>query len=177
MTAILFSIISLIIVLKLVSMDLIRRSAKRNLIEWEQNESFPIELRGGEIFLNEAVISCKKPIPLHGKCDQVFKVKKRKLVIVDTKTRKARRVYQSDIVQMSAYKLMLEEKYGKRYEVSGHGYVRVCQVDEDRNEERIAYIRTELLTKKEMVTLYKKHQEIANGQRKANCSCNGLFHK
>lgn len=177
MNIMIFLALAIVVIFSVAAIDKKKREIEKELKKWEDSESLPQVLRGGEIFLNEVNLRCKKPIPLHGRCDQVFKTKKKELVTVDTKTRKSARVYESDVIQLSAYRLMLKEKYGSQFKYPDYGYVRTCIVNEDLGIEKIKYIQVQLLDDKEMKSIYKKHQEIAMGKRKPVCSCGKTLHK
>ncbi|MCB5162618.1 PD-(D/E)XK nuclease family protein [Marinomonas algarum] len=165
--------------------DLKRQSVRRRRLEkeeeirkWKIKEGMPFFLRGGRAFLNEAEISIKYPVPLHGRVDQVFETKSsglNMLTIVDTKTRKRFKTYQSDLIQLSVYRLILQEKYKGQYKVNDTGFVRIV-VRAGTEEERVSYEPLDLLSDNEVIDLYYRHKDIKTGKREAKCTCDGRLH-
>ncbi|MEA0320188.1 hypothetical protein SNB88_06220, partial [Escherichia coli] len=58
--------------------------------------------------------------------------------------------------------------------VAKYGYVRT--VVETADGDRVRYIKTNLLSEKEVVKLWHRYQSIRSGQVKTSCSCGGKFH-
>lgn len=148
------------------------QTARRIL--WWRKEGMPLELRNSTLFLNEAAISTREPVPLHGQTDQVFLTDKGKLVPVDTKTRDVFQVYESDIIQLSVYAVILSRRYAGTYRVSRTGYVRV--VIEKDGRELVRYLRVTLLSEKKVIALHRRHSQIASGLKQRRCTCDGAFH-
>lgn len=143
-------------------------------ILWWRKEGMPLELRNSTLFLNEAEISTREPVPLHGRTDQVFLTDKGKLVPVDTKTRDRFQVYESDIIQLSVYAVILCRRYTGTYQVSRTGYVRVVVLKSGR--ELVRYLRVTLLPERKVVAMYRRHAQIVSGQRPRRCTCDGALH-
>lgn len=143
--------------------------------QWWDKERMPEELRGARLFMNEEDIRAFEPVPLHGRVDQVFETRNGVLVPVDTKTRKYFRVYDSDIIQLSVYRLILEKMYGNRHTVSQHGYIRAVVLSE-HGKENIRYLRVRLLSEGEIVELWQQYKALKTGKRKRSCSCAGALH-
>ena len=99
-------------------------TGKKSVPEW-----MPEELKGAK---EHSEIKLKAKLPdgnvLVGRSDRVFETKGG-LVVMDYKTRKAHRTYQEDILEISAYGLLLKAN-GKR--VKDHGYI----VTDDGREKR-----------------------------------------
>lgn len=96
---------------------------------WHRAEAMPGELRTAELVLSECPIWTYTPLPLQGVPDQVYEALNGDLILVDTKNRRVPRVYFSDIVQLSVYRLILRHTRfapvaGRS--VRGYAYVR-CQ--------------------------------------------------
>lgn len=143
-------------------------------ILWWRKEGMPLELRSSTLLLNEAEISTREPVPLHGRTDQVFLTDKGKLVLVDTKTRDHFQVYESDIIQLSVYAVILGRCYAGTHRVSKTGYVRVVIVKDGR--ELVRYLRVRLLPERKVIALYQRHGQIVSGLRQRRCTCDGVFH-
>lgn len=126
-----------------------RREKNKDVNEWFAQEAIPAELRASALFLNEADIAIESPLALHGRVDQVFKTKSQSLLLVDTKTRKRFRVYESDIIQLSIYRYILLHQY--KIAVEDYAYVRV-QID-GRNGAIVKYIKVNLLSESEVEKL------------------------
>lgn len=74
--------------------------------------------------------------------------------------------------QLSVYRVILSHKY--KAPVAKYGYVRT--VVETADGDRVRYIKTNLLSEKEVVKLWHRYQSIRSGQVKTSCSCGGKFH-
>jgi ATP-dependent exoDNAse (exonuclease V) beta subunit len=142
---------------------------------WWQNESMPRVLRNARIFLNEEEISTSRPVPLHGRVDQVFQTDDHTLILVDTKTRRFNRVYKSDIIQLSVYRTILKNRYRSQYPVSNQAYVRV--VVQSGNQKKVYYRQVTLLTEDEVVDLWRRYTAIKTGRKRPTCTCNGHLHR
>lgn len=124
-------------------MDQRRRLETENVQDWKDRENMPSELRWASLFMNEQTIRMERPVRLVGRVDQVYRTQDDLLVPVDTKTRTQHRVYDSDIVQVSAYAMILRSDPTLR--VANHGYVRTVVFDE-QNKKTIRYHRVRLLS-------------------------------
>tara|TARA_B100001059_G_C17839759_1_gene591349 strand:+ start:9332 stop:9910 length:579 start_codon:yes stop_codon:yes gene_type:complete len=161
--------------------DLLRRTVRleqlgklRAVYSWWNKENMPRNLRGSCLFLNESELNTKIPVALHGRVDQVFKTKSNVLITVDTKTRSSFRVYKSDIIQLSVYRIILAQKYGAKFKVSNTGYIRiVVNVD---SKEIIRYIPVKLISEKHISNLWYRYKAIKDGSVKTKCTCNGHLH-
>lgn len=109
---------------------------------WQQAENMPRELRKSSVLMNEEAISCSYPIPIHGRVDQVFLSPGGAVIPLDTKTRSAHRVMESDIVQLSVYAVALRQKYPTAS--LNHGYIRT--VVGSVRDKSVVYHRVRLLS-------------------------------
>ncbi|MBG9433307.1 hypothetical protein I5772_22220 [Klebsiella pneumoniae] len=139
---------------------------------WWKSENMPYELRSATLFLSEQDISTTQPVPMHCRVDQVYQTKNGVLIPLDTKLRQVNHIYESDIIQLSVYRVILSHKY--KAPVAKYGYVRT--VVETADGDRVRYIKTNLLSEKEVVKLWHRYQSIRSGQVKTSCSCGGKFH-
>lgn len=129
---------------------------------WWKSENMPYELRSATLFLSEQDISTTQPVPMHGRVDQVYQTKNGVLIPLDTKLRQVNHIYESDIIQLSVYRVILSHKY--KAPVAKYGYVRT--VVETADGDRVRYIKTNLLSEKEVVKLWHRYQSIRSGQVK-----------
>lgn len=81
---------------------------------------------------------------MHGRVDQVYQTKNGVLIPLDTKLRQVNHIYESDIIQLSVYRVILSHKY--KAPVAKYGYVRT--VVETADGDRVRYIKTNLLSEK-----------------------------
>lgn len=80
----------------------------------------PDEIANGALVISEETLHREGPRPFAAKTDQVFRTPLGLLVLVETKTRK--RIYASDIVQLSCQAAALAQ----RGAVADYGYVRLA---------------------------------------------------
>ena len=97
-----------------------------------------------------------EPIPIHGTPDAVWIDKDGVLIVGDYKSRTSCKVEDSDIIQLSVYKVLLERT--QRRHVSNMGYVHF------KNRCRV---RVKLLDEKTVIALYDQYQKIVRGKIKA----------
>ena len=120
-------------------------------------------LSGSHCVMNETSIKTLTPVPLHGRVDQVFQLKDRRLLLVDTKAREKIRVYPSDIVQLSVYATILKNN---GYELCPFAYIRL-----PRESNKVVYLPVKLYSEKRVIALYYKYLAIKDGQHHTKCTC------
>lgn len=152
--------------------DLWRRRGIGDAWGWWETENMPHELRTATLFLSEQDIATSLPVQMHGRVDQVYKTKRGVLIPLDTKSRPMTRVYESDIIQISVYRIILLHQYN--VPVANYGYVRT--VTETSTGERVRYIKTKLLSERQVVKLWRRYQSIRSGLVTPSCTCGGDFH-
>lgn len=119
--------------------DYWRRKTTDDAGRWYEEERMPTELRNAVIFMNEQALSLSSPVRLSGRVDQVYLLPSGLLVPVDTKVRERHRVYDSDIMQLSMYAMILAHTSGRR--VSNAGYVRTVIRTERARDVRYHLVR------------------------------------
>ncbi|MCG7883722.1 MAG: hypothetical protein AB2669_07230 [Candidatus Thiodiazotropha endolucinida] len=120
-------------------------------------------LQGAKCVLNETNIHTSKPVALHGRVDQVFKLRDGTHLILDTKVRERIKVYPSDVVQLSVYGLIL--KY--------QGY-KVCAIALLRfptGNGKAIYQPVRLYPESKVISLYHRYISILSGSKTATCRC------
>lgn len=140
---------------------------------WLSNERMPYQLRSAASFLNEDEVETEVPVPLHGKVDQVFKLSSGGLVPVDTKYRRRHRVFESDIIQLSVYAVILAHKYSEP--VKNYGFVRTI-TDGPEGQVSKHYHKVRLLSEERIVAMYHRVRRIKSGHIDPLCTCNGRYH-
>lgn len=126
---------------------------------WANTERLPWELRDAALFLNERDIATSSPVALHGRPDQVLRLRDQSLVILDTKTRDYVYVHLSDVIQLSVYALILS---ANGYKVRPYGYVRVVLRNTETRE--VTYVKVRLLKKRRVINLWFRYQELADSK-------------
>jgi len=139
----------------------------------------PAVLRKACLIASEVNVFCVSPVPLHGRIDHLFQLPSGKCVIADTKFREEPVIYDSDVIQLSAYRLILQNcRYQDRYHrhiMEPYGFIRFVSHDR-RGGLLVRYEKTELFTNNEVIELWKRYQRIHYGLEEAVCSCGGEFH-
>ncbi|XER07559.1 hypothetical protein SRRS_31520 [Sporomusa rhizae] len=102
------------------------------------------------IYLIEPYVKIDNPIPLCGAPDVVWINKQETLIVADYKNRF--NVYDSDIIQLSVYRLLLEKT--QRNKVARYGFIHL------KNGKRV---KVDLLSNDEVIKLYHRYQGITGG--------------
>jgi hypothetical protein len=123
----------------------------------------PLELQGAKCVMNEQNIYARNPAALHGRVDQVFEMKNGSWVVVDTKRRNYNKVFQSDIVQLTVYAVILANK---GHPVVPYGYVRLV------NQSGVAtYRKVTLFTADTVIALRERYLALKHNKTAPRCSC------
>ncbi|MFC1337329.1 MAG: hypothetical protein G8D89_20865 [gamma proteobacterium symbiont of Clathrolucina costata] len=120
-------------------------------------------LEGAVCFMNEQNIKTLTPVPLHGRVDQVFKLRDGRLLILDTKVRERVKAYPSDIVQLTVYAIIL--KY------QGHNVCPFALLRFPLPDNKAAYLYVNLYPESKIIALYQRYQAIKNRYLKPRCTC------
>lgn len=127
-----------------------------NKSAWKEN--LPESLQGARLLLSENNISTSIAAPMHGRVDQVFLTATNWLVPVDTKRRRTQKVYLKDVIQLSAYRFILErsskELFGVALPVSSVGYLRSVW------NGQATYLPVKLLNSVQMINLWARYHEL-----------------
>lgn len=107
-------------------------------------------------YLTDHYMKIDYPVPICGTPDVVWRDKAGRLIVGDYKSRTNGQVYESDIIQLSVYKVLLE--YTLRRTVTSYGYIHF------RDGRRT---RVNLLSEKEVINLYRRYQDIIFGYTKS----------
>lgn len=128
---------------------------KDNARKWAIQENMPIELEDAKLVASEQYIKTDLPRRMHGTFDQLYRLKSGVYVLIDSKTRKHRKVYRYDIVQLSVYRAILNRN-GKK--MAPYAYVRVV------TEQGVQYLKQELLCEEEVIAEYDRVKAILSGK-------------
>ena len=96
------------------------------------NDWMPRELRASRLAYAEQLFRSAGPVSVSARVDRAYRDQAGVVTLVELKTRKADRVYLSDIIELSAQRYALQSQTGER--VSEHGYVVVQQVGSRRRK-------------------------------------------
>ena len=108
------------------------------------NDWMPPELRASRLAYAEQLFRSVGPVSVSAKVDRAYRDEAGVVTLVELKTRKAERVYLSDVIELSAQRYALQSQTGER--VSEHGYVVVQRVDSRRRKvNRVQLLRDERL--------------------------------
>ncbi len=103
----------------------------------------------------EHFLKITRPVPLCGKPDVVWLNRQGTLIVGDYKSRLHHQVYDSDIIQLSVYRLLLEKSQQKP--VADYGYIHFQGHS----------IKAKLLSEREVIALYHRYSQIIEGQVKS----------
>lgn len=106
------------------------------------------------LYAAECYLKTEEPVPLCGAPDVIWLEDGKRLAVEDYKSRKRRKVYDSDVIQLSVYRLILLNTQSKP--VSDYGYISF------HNGSRK---KVRLLSEGEVVRLVKRYQGILAGQK------------
>lgn len=110
--------------------------------------------RSLSIYSTEQHMEITDPIAICGKPDVVWMEKGTGMLIVgDYKSRDNRQVFDSDIIQLSVYRLLLQ--YSQRNPVADYGFIHF------RNGRKK---RVKLLSENDIIRLYKRYIDIIEGK-------------
>ena len=126
----------------------------------EQERQFqPAEIANGVLVLSEHYLRCDMPRRFGARVDQVYLTPDGMLVPVDTKTGYRRVVRREDLVELSVQAAVLRHSGSRPAgKVATWGYVR--KVAPGRNP---VYLRTQLLTDRELVEIYDRYWLVDGG--------------
>ena len=114
-----------------------------------------------KIYSIEHYMKMDNPIPVCGAPDVVWIDRQETLIVGDYKSRYNGKVYESDIIQLSVYRLLLEKTQAKK--VAPYGFIHF------KNRLRV---KVDLLSSDEVISLYRQYQDVTGGTVKAHCTKN-----
>ena len=108
---------------------LVWRALRRRKIR--TSDWMPHELRASRLAYAEQLFRSTGPVAVSAKVDRAYRDQAGVVTLVELKTRKADRVYISDVIELSAQRHALYSQTGEQ--VSEHGYVAVQRIGATRN--------------------------------------------
>ncbi len=125
---------------------------------WAERASRPDALRNAELVHVEGLFRVSEPVSLTARIDRAYRLPSRVIVLVEFKTRWINRPFWSDVVQLSAQRLVME---GQAQAVAPYGYVVVKRPS--RASPYIAH-RVELMSGADVVALVHRREDILAGR-------------
>ncbi|AIF51644.1 PD-(D/E)XK nuclease family protein [Pelosinus sp. UFO1] len=107
-------------------------------------------------YMLERFLKITDPIPLCGKPDVVWKARDGTLIVGDYKSRENQQVYESEVIQLSVYKLLIEKTQNKP--VADYGFIHF----KNRYMKKV-YLKKET----EIISLYHSYWDVVNGEVEA----------
>lgn len=81
----------------------------------------PVELLEADLLFSEKRFGISEPVRLSARLDRAYRLSSGQVVLLELKTRRASRVYLSDVVQLSVQRIVVEHE--ARVQVAPYGYV------------------------------------------------------
>lgn len=107
-------------------------------------------------YMLERFLKITDPIPLCGKPDVVWKTRNGTLIVGDYKSRENQQVYESEVIQLSVYKLLIEKTQNKP--VADYGFIHF----KNRYMKKV-----HLMKETEIIALYHSYWDVINGEVEA----------
>ena len=111
-------------------------------------------------YMLEQFLKINDPIPLCGKPDVVWETRDGTLIVGDYKSRENQQVYESEVIQLSVYKLLVERT--QKRPVADYGFIHF----KNRNMKKVS-----LMKEKEIIALYHRYWNVIGGEVVA-CAAN-----
>lgn len=137
---------------------LVWRRARNRRASNAERAARPDALADARLYYMEKLFRIREPIPLVARLDRAYLGADGAIVLVELKTR-WNRAYQSDLIQLSAQKMALEEQTGKR--VAAYAFVTVQKPTKAAPPRSH---RVELMAPSEIVALYRRRQGLVTGR-------------
>jgi CRISPR/Cas system-associated exonuclease Cas4 (RecB family) len=106
-------------------------------------------------YMLERFLKITNPVPLCGKPDVVWEAHDGILIVGDYKSRKNHKVYQSEVIQLSVYKLLVEKTQNRP--VADYGFIHF------KNRHMV---KVNLMKEKEIIALHHRYWSIKDGRIK-----------
>lgn len=126
---------------------------------WAERASRPDALRNAELIYVERLFRVSAPVSLTARIDRAYRLPSRVIVLVEFKTRWINRPFWSDVVQLSAQRLVMEGQ--AQAAVARYGYVVVKRPS--RASSYTAH-RVELMSGAGVVALVHRREDILAGR-------------
>lgn len=126
-----------------------------------ERAAMPPELAQARLVFSERTLWADHPAPLVARVDQVYLTQEGVLVPVETKRRRWLRVYEADVIELSVQATVLANhpEARRRGRTADYGWVRVA-----RPGQRPTYLRTSLLSQRQVATLHERFFALHAGR-------------
>lgn len=141
------------------------RRIRRNRIAAREKKWLPADLRRAELVYLERTFRATRPLQLVARVDRAYRRSDSTIVLVELKTRALPKIYLSDVIELSAQRVVIEAQ--TREAVDDTAYV-VVQRNE-RSSERIVR-PVKLLSVPEVIALAKRREMVVAGVAIARCT-------
>jgi len=125
-----------------------------------ERASRPRALARAELVYMEKLFRIREPIRLVAKVDRVYRLPGGPLVVVELKTRWQDRPYLSDVIQLSAQRLVIAQQTGEA--VARYGFVSIARPHASR---AVRSHRVELLDEGGVIAIHHRRLAILAGRR------------
>lgn len=139
---------------------LVWRAVRRRRIR--TSDWMPRELRVSRLAYAEQLFRSSGPASVSAKVDRAYRDQASVVTLVELKTRKAERVYLSDVIELSAQRHALHSQTGEQ--VSEHGYVLVRVAGRSQGDVH----RVRLLADKEIASVVARRKRLLAGTEVPN---------
>ena len=133
--------------------------ARRRSSRWRERASRPRELARADLVYAEKLFRIAQPIRLAARLDRAYRQPDGTLVLVELKTRRVDRPYLSDVIQLSAQKLAIEQQTEQA--VAAHGFVTIERPGPRRSG---SSHRVNLLTADAVIAVARRRDAILAGE-------------
>jgi hypothetical protein len=106
-------------------------------------------------YMLEHFLKITDPVPLCGKPDVVWETYDGTLIVGDYKSRKNQQVYQSEVIQLSVYKLLVEKTQNRP--VADYGFIHF---------QNRRMVKVFLMKEKEIIALHRRYWKVKDGRIK-----------
>ncbi|HEY0847172.1 MAG TPA: hypothetical protein VGE12_17515 [Noviherbaspirillum sp.] len=156
-TIIPFSAVMVLLLVAVVLRMLIRWACRLRLVGLEK-AWLPAELRDAALVYMERVFRAKSPVPIIAKLDRGYRNAEGVIILVELKTRRLNRPYLSDVIELSAQRLVVQAQTGER--VAAYGYVLIQLAG---SECKTAH-RVDLLSAENVIAMAMRREAILAGE-------------
>lgn len=131
----------------------------------------PLHLRRAQLVYAEKTFRCSTPFALAAKVDRVYRAQGQ-LHLIELKTRSHRRIYQHDVIELSAQRVAIQASTGES--VADTGYVLIKLP----GGPRLHRMRVRLMSEADVVNLARRREHIlAGGIASCETESKGLCRK
>ena len=129
------------------------------------NDWMPLELRASRLAYAEQLFRSAGPVSVSARVDRAYRDQASVVTLVELKTRKADKVYSSDVIELSAQRFALSSQTGEVVNATGYVVVRIAGL-------RASSVhQVDLLAADEVQALIARREAILQGAVKPQQTC------